>query len=94
MLSIAAAVISASCTFGACTAQITPASLQVICSEKPVYSGAYVLTTDFKSTAIQADAAGGPTITVQGAPASGTQISSTLSVAGQSIPGICGYNAN
>ena len=90
-----AAGLSASCTFANCSAHVAgAASLQVSCDGNSVYNGAYELTTDFKTTQIQAVTPGGPQITIQGVPTSTTPINSTLVIAGKPIAGTCCLDSN
>ncbi len=85
---------NASCAFGSCAAQIAgAATLTVSCDGKTVYSGAYDLTTDFQTTQIQATGTGGPAITIQGMPEAGKQAASTLTVAGKTLQGSCGFES-
>jgi hypothetical protein len=87
----ARADLSASCTFGSCTATVNSSSLQVTCDSASVYAGAFTMTTDFQNTTIQGDGTNAPTITAQGVPATGQQVNATLAVNGKTTAGSCGF---
>src|SRR4051794_16329725 len=84
-----AAIVSASCSFDNCSAQVNISSFQVTCAEKEVYRGSYELTTDLQTTRVQAENLEGPQIIVitKSLATLSSKMNATLVMAGKSITG-------
>lgn len=78
------------CTFGKCQVEINPDNtLEVSCENRSVYSGPYVINTEYRTIRIQGVTVNSPRITTQSLPTSEQPNKATLFISRHGIDGTC-----